>query len=262
VTRATWKSISSIGLIKTACYVYREGARVSARKTQSQHTLKIDGDAVPLVVRRHAQARRLILRLDERGTGAVVTIPKSASFQDGVDMAARKADWIKRQLAKQRGSVAFADGVELPFLGTPHIVRHAPHGRGVCRDNHEILVAGRPEHLNRRLTDWLKAQARGEISARAYEKADAVKRRISRITIRDTRSRWGSCGSGGTLNFSWRLVLAPEHVLDYVVAHEVAHLVHHNHSDRFWALTDSLTARMDAARDWLSAFGRDLHRYG
>lgn len=246
---------------------WKIGARVAARKTQSQHIIQIDGEAVPLVVRRHPQARRLILRLNEHGTGAVVTIPKYANFQDGIDMAARKVDWIKRQLAKQGGSVAFADGIELPFLGTPHVVRHSPTGRGIHRiDDVEIHVAGREEHLNRRLTDWLKAQARSEISARAHEKAATVERRINRITIRDTRSRWGSCGTGGTLNFSWRLVLAPEHVLDYVVAHEVAHLVHHNHGEQFWALTDSLTdgppGRMDEARDWLSAFGRDLHRYG
>ena len=241
-------------------------ARVTSGKTQSQHSLKIDGATVALLVRRHPQARRMILRLNEQGTGAVVTIPKYVSFQDGVDMAARKTDWIKRQLVKRPQTVVFADGIEIPYLGTPHIVHHVPTGRGVRQIGSEIHVAGRPEHFNRRLTDWLKAQARSEISARAHEKAADVERRINRISIRDTRSRWGSCGTGGTLNFSWRLVLAPEHVLDYVVAHEVAHLVHHNHGDRFWALTDSLTAgppgRMNEARDWLSAFGRDLHRYG
>jgi len=245
---------------------WRKGARVAARKTQSQHTLQIDGEAIALVVRRHPQARRLILRLNDQGTGAVVTIPKYANFQDGVDMAARKVLWIKRQLAKQSGSVTFADGVEVPFLGAPHTVRHLPTGRGVRRVDSEIQIAGRSEHLNRRLTDWLKAQARSEISSRAHAKAATVERRINRITIRDTRSRWGSCGTGGTLNFSWRLVLAPEHVLDYVIAHEVAHLVHHNHGEQFWALTDSLidgpAGCMDEARDWLSAFGRDLHRYG
>ena len=243
---------------------------MAVRKTQSQHSLDIDGEVVPLLVRRHPQARRLILRLDEQGTGAVVTIPSHVSFQDGVDMAARKSDWIKRQLVKRPETVAFCDGVELPFLGVPHVVRHMPAGRGVRRvssgdvviETSAIEISGRPEHLSRRLTDWLKAQARREVSTRAHEKAHSIGKRVSRISIRDTRSRWGSCGSGGTLNFSWRLVLAPEHVLDYVVAHEVAHLVHRDHGDGFWALTDSLTARMDDARSWLNAFGRELHRYG
>jgi len=233
-----------------------------ARKTQSHHTLDIDGDSVPLLVRRHPQARRLILRLSDDGHGAVVTIPKSARFEDGVDMARRKSDWIRRQLSKRPETVVFADGVAVPYLDSPHVIRHMPHGRGVVRADGELRIAGRGEHLNRRLTDWFKAQARSEITVRAHAKAGQVDKHISRITIRDTRSRWGSCGAGGTLNFSWRLILAPEHVLDYVVAHEVAHLVHRDHGADFWALSASLTDHQDLARDWLNAFGRDLHRYG
>jgi predicted metal-dependent hydrolase len=236
------------------------------RKTQSLHTLKIDGAAVQVVVRRHAQARRLILRLDEHGSGAVVTIPKHSSFAEGLEMAQRKSDWIKRQMAKAPPSAAFSDGSLVPFLGEPHVVRHVPNGRGVQRIDGEILVSGRAEHLNRRLTDWLKAQARSTISLRAHEKAFQVERHISKIAIRDTRSRWGSCGANGALNFSWRLVLAPEHVLDYVVAHEVAHLVHRNHGAGFWALAETLTdaskGRLEDARAWLNAFGRTLHQYG
>lgn len=236
------------------------------RKTQSLHTLKIDGTPVQVLVRRHAQARRLILRLDEHGSGAVVTIPKHSSFAEGLEMAERKSDWIKRQLAKAPPSMAFTEGSVVPFLGEPHGVRHVLGGRGVRRIDGEIWVSGRPEHLNRRLTDWMKAEARRIISQRAHEKALHIERRISRISIRDTRSRWGSCGANGALNFSWRLVLAPEHVLDYVVAHEVAHLVHRNHGPGFWALAETLTdetlGRMADARAWLNAFGRTLHQYG
>jgi len=235
---------------------------MALRKSQSQHTLEIDGDSVPLLVRRHPQARRLILRIDEDGAGAVVTIPKWASFDEGVDMAARKSNWIKRQLAKRPEAVEFIDGIEVPYLGEPHVLSHRPTGRGVQRLDAEIVIAGREEHLRRRLTDWFKAQARSEVTTRAHDKARLIGKRVSKITIRDTRSRWGSCGSGGTLNFSWRLVMAPVHVLDYVVAHEVAHLEHRDHGAGFWALTDELTDRMGESREWLNAFGRDLHRYG
>ena len=235
---------------------------MAARKTHSRHTLEIDGRAVPLVVRRHPQARRLILRIADDGQGAVVTIPKWAAFAEGVDMAARKTAWIKRQLAKQPETVMFADGAHVPLLGEMHVIRHHPGGRGVQHVSGEIIVAGRAEHLNRRLNDWLKAQARTEISARAHDKARRIGKRIGRITMRDTKSRWGSCTAGGNLNFSWRLVLAPEFVLDYVVAHEVAHLQHRDHSPAFWATTSGLTERMDQARDWLHAYGRDLHKYG
>lgn len=224
--------------------------------------LDIDGRAVPLRVRRHARARRLILRIDEDGLGAVVTIPKRAAIRDGVDMAKRKIAWIATQLNRQPERVAFADGAVLPYLGEPHTVRHNQTGRGIRLRDGEIIVAGRAEHLARRLTDWLKARAREEFSTRAHAKAVSLGRKVGRITVRDTKSRWGSCTANGGLNFSWRLVLAPEFVLDYVVAHEVAHLVHRDHGDAFWTLTESLTDRMGEAKSWLNAHGRDLHIYG
>ncbi|MCW8915178.1 MAG: M48 family metallopeptidase [Magnetovibrio sp.] len=235
---------------------------MSERKTSTSRTIDIDGQSVSVEIRRHPQARRMILRLDEAGTGAVVTIPKYVAFKDGVEMAQRKASWIKHQLAKKPEVIEFADGAEVPLLGEPYTIVHHPQGQGVAVKDGEIRIAGRPEHLRRRMTDWFKSQARKEISVRVHAKAGEIERRVERISIRDTRSRWGSCGIGGTLNFSWRLILAPEHVLDYVVAHEVAHLVHHNHSDWFWALTDRLCDRMTESRDWLNAFGHDLHRYG
>lgn len=227
----------------------------------SHHTLDLYGQAIPLRVRRHARARQLILRIDEATGGAMVTIPTRTPIRDGIALARRKSAWIEAQLKRRVEPLAFAPGVELPFLGEPHMVRHNPGGRGVVREDLDILVSGRPEHFARRLADWLKAQARTEMTTRAHAKAEQIDQRITRITVRDTRSRWGSCGQG-QLNFSWRLVLAPAFVLDYVVAHEVAHLTHHNHGADFWTLTDSLTERMDEAKAWLSAHGRDLHRYG
>lgn len=234
--------------------------------TDSLLTLDIDGCAVPLRVRRNARARNLILRLDEQTGGAVVTIPKRTSIREAYDMALRKSDWIAVQLKRRPAQVAFAAGAVLPYLGENHTVFHNPKGRGIARMQGEIWVSGREEHLPRRLLDWLKAQAKAEITPRAHAKAENLKmlthRRVGRITVRDTRSRWGSCAADGQLNFSWRLILTPEFVLDYVVAHEIAHLVHRNHSSDFWALTNTLTTRMDEARAWLNAHGRGLHRFG
>lgn len=231
----------------------------------SHHTIDVDGRAIPLRVRRNARARQLILRLDEDTGGAVVTIPKRTSIREGVDMAQRKAAWIAAQLMRVPAPVPFADRATIPYLGTEHTVRHSPGARGICRADGEIVVSGREEYLSRRLTDWLKAQAKAEITARAHAKAPLIagkSLRVGRITVRDTRSRWGSCAVDGQLNFSWRLVLAPEFVLDYVVAHEVAHLAHRDHGPAFWALTDTLTARMREAKAWLNAHGKTLHRYG
>ncbi len=228
----------------------------------SLHTLEIEGRAVPLRVRRHARARKLILRIDDDTDGAVVTIPARAAVQDGVDMALRKSAWIALQLSRRPTRVVFCDGARLPFMGTTLTVRHVATGRGVCRDGDEIVVTGRPEHVARRLSDWLRAQARAQLAPRVDDKAGRVARRVSRISVRDTRSRWGSCGANGRLNFSWRLIMAPECVLDYVVAHEVAHLVHRDHGPDFWRLTEILCPHMGEAKAWLHTYGRTLHRYG
>ena len=130
-----------------------------------------------------------------------------------------------------------------------------------CQGN-EIIVGGRVEHLSRRLKDWLKKNARSQISTKVVEKTAIINERAGRITLRDTRSRWGSCGPTGNLNFSWRLIMAPAYVLDYLVAHEVAHLIHRNHDDDFWGLTKKLSNHMDDAHEWLEEKGKTLHSYG
>jgi hypothetical protein len=110
--------------------------------------------------------------------------------------------------------------------------------------------------------EWLKSEAKREIETKAREKAEAIGKKIKKISIRDTKSRWGSCTDEGELAFSWRLVFAPKHVLDYVVAHEVAHLKEMNHGPRFWKLCKELARSINPARDWLEEHGTELYRYG
>jgi hypothetical protein len=226
-------------------------------------SLDVGGRAVPLRFRRNARARRLILRIDGERDGVVVTLPRHVPAEEGLDLAQSKAAWIVRQLDRLPPRVPFADGAVVPVLGVDHRVRHdASARRPVSSGGGEIVVCGRPEHLARRLTDWLRAEARRLIASRALDKAECLGRTPGRITLRDTRSRWGSCSVDGRLSFSWRLVMAPEHVLDYVVAHEVAHLAERNHGRRFWDLVAELTGDAGTARAWLSAYGARLHRYG
>ena len=125
-----------------------------------------------------------------------------------------------------------------------------------------LCVAGQREHAPRRLQDWLTGQARKDLSDRVAHHAGALGLRPRRISVRDQTSRWGSCSSTGQLCFSWRLVLAPRHVLDYVAAHEVAHLAEMNHSTRFWALVARTFHDMGRSKAWLNAHGRELHCYG
>ena len=225
--------------------------------------LDIEGRAVPLRIRRNARARRLILRIDGERDGVVVTLPRHVPVEEGLDLARGKAAWIVRQLDRLAPRIPFADGAVVPVLGVDHRVRFDPVGRRpVHRGGGEIVLTGRPEHLARRLTDWLRGEAKRLITPRAHAKAETLGRSPAAITVRDTRSRWGSCSVDGKLSFSWRLVMAPEHVLDYVVAHEVAHLVERNHGPRFWDLAAELNGDVETARAWLNAFGARLHRYG
>jgi len=232
-------------------------------KRSNLNILKIENQDVPLTVTRHPRARRLTLRLDPVAGELRLALPRGVALADGLDFAQQRSDWILTQLEALPPRIAFADGAEIPYLGESHRISHDPQARrGVWRENCSIRVSGQIEHLQRRITDFLKAEARRELTERAHAKAARAGRRVARISLRDTQSRWGSCSADGSINFSWRLILAPEVVLDYVVAHEVAHLVHMNHGPRFWALAEKLTAETEAPRRWLRQNGASLLRYG
>lgn len=126
----------------------------------------------------------------------------------------------------------------------------------------QLCVAGDPDHLPRRVKDWLKREARSDLDEAVSRYGKALRVRPRRISLRDQSSRWGSCSASGTLSFSWRLVLAPAFVLDYVAAHEVAHMREMNHGAKFWTHVDRVCPHMEEAREWLRIHGPDLHRYG
>ncbi len=234
-----------------------------ARERVGPTILKVAQREIPLVVSRNPRARRITLRLDGQSGDVRLVLPKSMAIGEGLDFARQKADWLLEQIDALPARVSFADGAVIPVLGADHVIRHLPGAqRGVWRGNGAIFVSGLAEHLPRRIEAFLKAEARDTISPRARDKAAAINREVRRITIRHMTSRWGSCGGDGTLCFCWRLVLAPETVLDYVVAHEVAHLRHMNHGDRFWKLVARLTHDIEGARRWLKAHGDALIRYG
>ena len=213
--------------------------------------------------RRNARARRVSLRIDPRGGGVIVTLPPRAGRAAGMALLMDHAAWVAARLAALPGAVAFADGAEVPLNGQPARIRHVPRGRGgAWLEAGEIRVAGEPEFLPRRVADFLRAEARRRLAPLAVAKAASAGLTPRRVTVKDTRSRWGSCAPDGTLMFCWRLVMAPPDVQDYVVAHEVAHLAHMNHGPRFWALVDRLTPHTEAGIAWLHANGAGLLRVG
>ena len=213
--------------------------------------------------RRSARARRVSLRIDPRGGSVVVTLPPRAGRTAGMALLMSHAAWVAERLAALPGAIAFADGAVLPLHGADHKVRHRPGVRGTAWvEGNEIVVAGDPGFLPRRLADFLRHEARRSLTALVAHKAQQAGVVPRRITVKDTRSRWGSCAANRNLAFSWRLVMAPPFVQDYVTAHEVAHLVHMNHSPRFWALVGQLTPHTDAAMTWLRLHGPRLLRIG
>ena len=227
--------------------------------------LKIDGRAVEVSLRLNPRARRVIVKVHPNTGEVTVTAPTRTGIAHALDFARAEKDWIARQLACVPPPVALAPGSAIPFRGISHRIRHSQTGTLPAwrdEDAGEICVRGRAEHAGRRLLDFLKAEARKTFEARALEFAARLGVKPARIAVRDTASRWGSCSAARSLSFSWRLILAPDFVLDYVVAHEVAHLREMNHGPRFWAHVKSLVGDPAAPQRWLRANGRDLQRYG
>ncbi len=230
-------------------------------------SVEIDGQAVPVTLRKNCRASRMAIRIDAarngREDGVFVTIPTGASFAAGLDWLNAKAVWVEEQLRSLAPRIPFTNGASVPLIGVDHIIRHRPDARrGVWLEPGEIHVSGRTEHVARRVLDWFKREARREITRRVSEKAGRLGRQPGRVTLRDTRSRWGSCAANGNLSICWRLIMAPEFVLDYVVAHEVAHLQEANHRLAFWRSVAALTSDPDTARAWLRNYGEGLHRIG
>ena len=232
--------------------------------------LVIDGCEVPVSYRRNGRAKRIILRMDRKSDGVILTVPPGVSFKKALDFAVKQSAWIKKHLQKRIDKVTFADGALVPLRGELHRIEHRPDKRGTVwvetpNDPDQmpmICVAGDAAHLPRRARDWLKKQAREDLSSACSRYSGAMGLTHKRISIRDTSSRWGSCSSSGNLSFSWRLILAPVDVLDYVAAHEMAHLKEMNHGPDFWALVEAHCTHTKSAKAWLKKNGPDLHRYG
>lgn len=226
-------------------------------------TLTLQGLDVPVLIKKHQTARRMILRLDTDHKGVKVTLPRGVREAEALAFVRSKEQWILNRLKKVADKQPFDDGVTFPFQGIDITIQATGRSRGgMVLDGQTLRASGSPAHLNRRITDWLKAEARQRITHLIAQKTGAANLKAGKLTIRDTKSRWGSCAVNGNLNFSWRLIMAPPFVLDYVVAHEVAHLAHHNHGPQFWALVDQLTDHTEQGKAWLKAFGNDLYLFG
>ncbi len=240
----------------------------------SQLILNHAGESIVVALRRLASARRFTLRVRFAARDAVLTMPRRALLREARVFAERHAAWIAARLDRLPAAIPFEDGAIAPLRGADHLLVNLPSARGVvwsaplerfdtdAGPTHALYVAGAAEHMRRRVGDFLKREARRDLEAAVARHAQRLGLPARGVGLRDPVSRWGSCSASGSLNFSWRLIMAPPFVLDYLAAHEVAHLVHLDHSPRFWALAHELSTEVDRAEAWLAAKGSQLHKYG
>ncbi len=249
------------------------GGGMPQSKTKDPQPLddpRFDDLGVPVEVRRHPKARRLTLRVSRTRRAVVVTLPVRCDLAEANSFVHRNIDWVRERLGKLPKPVPFRDGAFMPLRSETCQIkfsgrrsRNGPVFLDVDAEPYSLLeVSGALEHAPRRLRDWLFEEARRDLDRCAVAHAKFLGLRPKRIIVRDQTTRWGSCSTTGALSFSWRLIMAPDYVLDYVAAHEVAHLAEMNHGPKFWALVERTMPRMDEAKDWLQIYGMDLHRYG
>jgi len=229
--------------------------------------IAFDGAIFPVQLRRHAQARRYTLRVRAADHAVVLTMPLRGSVKEARAFAERNGGWIAARLKRLPQPIPLADGLELPLRGVPHRIAHRVGARGTVwieagNTMPLLCVAGAPAHLARRVRDFLKREAKRDLETASRRYAALLGVAVRRVSVRDQSSRWGSCTAAGVLSYSWRLILSPPHVLDYLAAHEVAHLIEMNHSRKFWRVVAGICPEWQRAKGWLNAHGAALHRYG
>lgn len=213
-------------------------------------------------LKRSARARRFSLRVSRLDGKVTLTLPAAARDRDAMGFLAAQEGWLRQTLADMPSAqgLGVVPGVILPVEGVPLRVEQGP-GRGLRVEGGALVVPGDPASAGARVGAWLKVLARDRLARASARHAQNLGCRFTRIVLRDTRSRWGSCSVDGRLMYSWRLILAPPRVLDYVAAHEVAHLVEMNHSAAYWAVVARICPDWQTDRAWLHRHGQDLHRY-
>ena len=243
-----------------------------------EKTLDIGGRVLPVEVRINRRARRYIIRADSLRGVVQLTVPSKRSIPSAMRFAKERASWIEACLDEGPRAISFCENLIFPFRGVDHRLVHQPGELRLrtklvpaqdVQDAHiegdpypKLLVGGEASHINRRVTDWLRREARKVLTARTDFYCQRLEVKRGKIRIGDTKSRWGSCSADGTIAYSWRLILCPPEILDYVVAHECTHLIHLDHSAAFWRRLASLDVDARAAKRWFDKNGAELFAWG
>ncbi len=223
----------------------------------------VAGRSLPLRIVENDRARRLTLRIDAGGRGLRITVPPGIAAGEVDRFLERHQSWLEQRLSLVPERPQVRPGIKIPLRGSPHMILHEPGTRGSVTPGRTetgptLTVHGHRLHLPRRIADFLKREAKREIEMMVAKHCGVIGKRAKAIRFRDTSSRWGSCTSDGTLSFSWRIMMAPPPVINYLVAHEVAHLKEMNHGPKFWKLCHELCPDTDRCKAWLKRNGGAL----
>lgn len=206
-------------------------------------------------------AKRLTLRIDEKNHRPILTLPKYCSQSKALSFVEDNQDWIINMLARLPQQKTFCNGENISFFGDSYIILHNSTQRGTYLEDGFLKVGGDIEFIHRRVVDFLKQKSLKILSDITVRRAKQLGCHVSGVSIKDTKSRWGSCSTLGNINYNWRICMAPLHVIDYLVCHEVMHLKHPDHSASFWGDLKNICPDYENGRHWLKIRGKELYKY-
>ena len=230
----------------------------------SGRTFEVDADlGFDMRVVHSSRSRKLTLRIDKKDRVAVLTIPKYCSKKKAVSFVESHQDWVLDNLKKIPNFRQFQNNETISLFGKQYLIVHTDIRGNTRLDKKEkiLYVSGGKEFLHRRVKDFIKKIALEEFTKRSAQVAEKIGKTVHNVCIKDTKSRWASCSTLNNINYSWRLALAPDYVIRYIVAHEVSHLKHQDHSAYFWALVEFLEEDANKGREWLTENGHLLYMY-
>lgn len=212
-------------------------------------------------VKKSSTAKKMVLRIDEKNHCPVFSVPKYCSHRQALKFLKENKDWIVNMLARLPVSKDFADGEKIYVFGKEYKIFYDSDHKGTCFDGDLLRVGGDKSFLHRRVKDFLKKSAVDRLAEMSLQKAKIIGVRVASVSVKDTKSRWGSCSTRGNINYNWRIVLAPIEVIEYLVCHEISHLKHPNHSTDFWNTVGLLCSSYKEIRRWLKIKGKELYKY-
>jgi len=214
----------------------------------------------PIKVIKTPRAKRLTLRIDAKEHLPILSIPPRCTQKQAIAFVREHQEWIINGLNNLPQTKRFEFGQSITLFGKPVIIQDAPERRrGAKLEKGILYVSGEIEFTHRRVKDFIKKEAQNQFLKMSRKLATKIDCKVREVSIKDTKSRWGSCSSLSNINYNWRLALAPKEVIDYIVAHEVSHLLHQDHSAEFWECVAALCPHYEVGQNWLKIHGKELY---